>query len=544
MSSLSREAQRSIYEGLESTDNIFSYILALPPSELDALYDHTWTCKAVFRFLSDIAKQYVMRMLFCAEIPRKQIQLDVPKKLTNLSGYLDSSTGSKKNQEQDQKALLKQIQDAHENALAQLITYRIISLVYSETHKEEFFVMNSHFQQTFRKLVSSTTHNLVPTSSHSHHHHRKNRESSKENTDHITDEGDHNDAESELEPKKKKRKKHKPKDLDPEFLQEYSKRKWENVLLYLVGTAVETEQSFSENVKELLKCSQLIKRSQSVKITNEGFQFLLQETKVQVWKLLKQYLETAHGRNQSKTEILNFIFELGFLEIGKEYSSKDLTPTQKSVLVDFNDLGIIYLPRDKKTRIKDKYYFPTPLAKNLTVSVSTSYDSVTSFGVSNKETGSGYIIVETNYRVYAYTNSPLQIALLSLFIFPEYRLPNLIVGLITRATIREALKNGITAHQILQFLRLNAHPIMRQKKPVIPDTVSDQIILWEKERNRLKKTQSVVYDKFTSIKDLENTIEYAKSIGALLWSSTEQMMLICRRDKHELMKRFISAHTH
>ena len=255
--------------------------------------------------------------------------------------------------------------------------------------------------------------------------------------------------------------------------------------------------------------------------------------------MLKHYLETASQRRQNKNEILNFIFELGFLDIGKEYSSKDLTDTQKSVLVDFNDLGIIYLPRDKKKRVKNKYYFPTPLAKSLTVSVSTSYDLISAFG-SHNSISNGYIIVETNYRVYAYTNSPLQIALLSLFIFPEYRLPNMVVGLITRSTIREALKNGITAHQILQFLRLNAHPQMRQKKPVIPDTVSDQIILWEKERNRVSKTNSVVYDKFTSISELNATIEFAKKTEALLWSSEEKMMLICKRECHKYMKDFIS----
>ena len=60
----------------------------------------------------------------------------------------------------------------------------------------------------------------------------------------------------------------------------------------------------------------------------------------------------------------------------------------------------------------------------------------------------GYIIVETNYKVYAYTSSELQIALLSLFVHLQYRLPNLAVGLVTRESVRSALINGITAEQV------------------------------------------------------------------------------------------------
>ncbi|EFC43606.1 predicted protein [Naegleria gruberi] len=523
--SSSSQPTKSVNEGLDSSDNIFSYLLTLTPDELNLLYGHTWTCKAVFRFLPDIAKQYVMRMLLCGSINSQQIAMDIPKKLTNLSGYLDSN-GAKKGREQDQEAILQEVRDAHENAFSQLLKYRIIS----KTSNSDF-TLNRYFQDTFRNLVTSVPSAQAPTTSHSSSHKRKEQEPetsiSEENMD-------------ELEPKKKKRKKHKTKEIGAEFLQEYSKRKWENVLLYLVGTAAESEQTFSGNVNELLKYSQLIKKSDTVRITNEGFQFLLQETKVQVWKLLKHYLETSGQRNQVKNEILNFIFELGFLDVGKEYSSKDLTSTQKSLLVDFNDLGIIYLHRDKKKKIKDKYFFPTPLAKSLTVSMSTSYDLISSFG-SHNSINNGYIIVETNYRVYAYTNSPLQIALLSLFIFPEYRLPNMVVGLITRSTIREALKNGISAHQILQFLRLNAHPQMRLKKPVIPDTVSDQILLWEKERNRVIKTTSVVYDKFTNVSELNATVDYARRQGALLWHSEEKMMMVCKREFHGLMKEFISS---
>lgn len=70
-----------------------------------------------------------------------------------------------------------------------------------------------------------------------------------------------------------------------------------------------------------------------------------------------------------------------------------------------------------------------------------------------KETGKeGYIVVETNYRVYAYTNSNLQVALLGLFCEMLYRFPNLVVSILTRDSVRQALKSGITAAQIIGYV--------------------------------------------------------------------------------------------
>jgi transcription initiation factor TFIIH subunit 4 len=77
----------------------------------------------------------------------------------------------------------------------------------------------------------------------------------------------------------------------------------------------------------------------------------------------------------------------------------------------------------------------------------------------------GFIILETNYRVYAYTgipicvmslkifsyphlDNPLQIAVLGLFVSLNYRFPNLVVGSITRESVKEALSSGISADQV------------------------------------------------------------------------------------------------
>jgi transcription initiation factor TFIIH subunit 4 len=83
-------------------------------------------------------------------------------------------------------------------------------------------------------------------------------------------------------------------------------------------------------------------------------------------------------------------------------------------------------------------------------------------------TAQGFIVLETNYRLYAYTNSPLQIAILNLFVAMKSRFENLVQGVITRDSVRNALSNGISADPIIYFLSSNAHPQMRTNVP-LPD---------------------------------------------------------------------------
>jgi transcription initiation factor TFIIH subunit 4 len=172
-----------------------------------------------------------------------------------------------------------------------------------------------------------------------------------------------------------------------------------------------------------------------VKITTEGFQFLLQDQKTQVWKLLKKYLDSAEQRQQNKIELLQFLFMLSFLETGRPYLLKTLTPTQLALLKDLRGFGLVYNKKDSEV------YYPTQFATGL----------IHENGASWTQKDRGYIIVETNYRVYAYTSSVLDIDLLSLFVSMEMRTPNLVVGLISRESVITAFKSGITADQVFQF---------------------------------------------------------------------------------------------
>jgi hypothetical protein len=51
-------------------------------------------------------------------------------------------------------------------------------------------------------------------------------------------------------------------------------------------------------------------------------------------------------------------------------------------------------------------------------------------------------------RVHEATDNPLQTAVLNLFVTLKSRFPNLVVGQVTRESVKRALANGITAEQV------------------------------------------------------------------------------------------------
>lgn len=175
-------------------------------------------------------------------------------------------------------------------------------------------------------------------------------------------------------------------------------------------------------------------------------------------------------------------------------------------------------------------FYPTKLASILSSS-----------GEMNTKPSEGYIIIESNYRVYAYTSSELQTSILGSFVKWKYFLPGLAVGLITRKTIRTALINGISAEKIIKYLKDNVHPEMKKKVPAIPETITDQIRLWEAERTRVSYDRGVLYENFTSNEQFEKVVKYAKDIGFLIWAEPTQKLLVVSDSGHDLMRHFIKS---
>ena len=99
------------------------------------------------------------------------------------------------------------------------------------------------------------------------------------------------------------------------------------------------------------------------------------------------------------------------------------------------------------------------------------------------------IMVENNFKVYAYTTSQLQVRFLGLFWRIIACLPNMVVGQISAEPELKAMRRGIRAENILRFLESTAHPRMLKRadsgESVVPDNVRAQLQVWEDHNSRI-----------------------------------------------------------
>ncbi|MGH0175322.1 UNVERIFIED_CONTAM: hypothetical protein FKN15_070256 [Acipenser sinensis] len=301
------------------------------------------------------------------------------------------------------------------------------------------------------------------------------------------------------------------------------------------------------------------------------------------------FLVVLQSRGMDLVEILSFLFQLSFSTLGRDYSVEGMSDSLLTFLQHLREFGLVFQRKRKSRR-----YYPTRLAINLAAGVSgTSVDAhnqgfvivetnyriyaytgqreqevdhgLTRFirksrryyptrlainlaagvsGTSVDAHNQGFVIVETNYRIYAYTESELQIALVALFSELLYRFPNLIVAQVTRESVQQAIANGITAEQIIHFLRTRAHPVMLKQTPVLPPTITDQIALWELERDRLQFSEGVLYNQFLSQVDFEVLRNHAKDLGVLIWEKPQNRVMVVTQAGHSDVKKFWKRQKH
>jgi transcription initiation factor TFIIH subunit 4 len=132
------------------------------------------------------------------------------------------------------------------------------------------------------------------------------------------------------------------------------------------------------------------------------------------------------------------------------------------------------------------------------------------------------------------------------------------VGVLTRDSVRQALRSGITAKQIVDFLRQHAHPEMMKELPALPLTVVDQvqiyffalanfftdslltlqIQLWENERERFVDSEGVLYNQFLSQSDYAVLRDHAKQLEVLVWSNDQKRTVVVTKEGHEDVRKF------
>ena len=357
-------------------------------------------------------------------------------------------------------------------------------------------------------------------------------------------------------------------------LDQFARTQWEGILGYMVGSsAIPLDEEVRQSdpapaVIEILRSGHLIELSGASisgsipKITKEGFAFVLKDINTQVWTLLFLFVARAEDLDMQNVEVLSFLFLVASLDLGTAYSTTALTDNQNNLLEHFRALGIVYL-EDVDPDTAPEYFYPTRLATGLTSDSSSALSSTAAANLNsslNTSSVQGFIIIETNYRVYAYTSSTLQIALLSLFVNLRSRHPNLVTGKMTKSSIQRAVQRGITAEQIISYLTSHAHPQMRRhaaaeaaaaqartggvvlesvQRPVsiIPATILDQIHLWQLERDRMTTTNGFLLKDFATKSEYDDVRRYTDEIGVLVWKDDKKQL--CFVNQIDSVKRFM-----
>ncbi|KAA8519814.1 hypothetical protein F0562_014096 [Nyssa sinensis] len=311
-------------------------------------------------------------------------------------------------------------------------------------------------------------------------------------------------------------------------LEAYATEQWESFLLHLISSSqAERATNFSSSMMKIFQRGLLSQRDKETpRLTESGFQFLLMDTNAQLWYIIREYITNSEERGVDPADLISFLLELSFHVTGEAYNSKTLTDFQRNAIKDLEDLGLVKLQQGRK----ESWFIPTKLVTNLSISLSDSS--------SRKQ---GFVVVETNFRIYAYSSSKLHCEILRLFSRIEYQLPNLIVGAITKESLYNAFENGITAEQIISFLQQNAHPRVAERIPCVTENVTDQIRLWESDLNRVEMTPAHLCDEFPSRDVFEAACDFAREYSAMLWEDSKQMRLVVKSEILVHMREFLRS---
>ena len=352
-----------------------------------------------------------------------------------------------------------------------------------------------------------------------------------------------------------------------EYLRRFDNVCWISLLHYLTESDVSGVRQPTESVREILVRMGL-KRVEDERTTARGYEFVLFDKHHQMWNILKRYIECSKER---KVDILRVILRLSFCTLGTQCVVGETSP---SLLQDLGNFGLLYYKQPGHSL----YFYPTMVGVNVAFGITESdnqgeYEErmrksrevagaiargqdISAEAITAADGGSSgmQIIVETNFRLYCYTDPPngrqvsedmalVHHELLKLFVDVHVLLPNMIVGNITRRSITRAVERGIETNRIVDFLKVHAHPECYKRSKtdfyeddVVPENVIDQIYIWGQELKRVT-TQDVglLYD-FDDEKHFAFVLRYAHDLDVCVWHNDELRRMCVVKEAINAMK--------
>ena len=256
-------------------------------------------------------------------------------------------------------------------------------------------------------------------------------------------------------------------EVSADVLDEYSSSQLDKILYWMLKLS----DKIDEEMKQLLRDSELINMENE--LTRKGHQFVLEDRKSQIWQIVSSYLNSfLQDTSSDLIAALRFLLKLGSLQFTRGYPIKSLKGPQTRLLSPFSSLGLVYLG----TKDKKGFFFPTRVVLNF-------------FGKEQITKSEGWLLIDTNFKITAYTSSPLHVALLKKFTLITYEMPGFTSAYLSPNSFKKALKEGTTLDDILKFLKSN---ISSKGDGKIPPDVEHQLLVWKNQRDRIRTTPDCV----------------------------------------------------
>mmetsp|Transcript_15129 Transcript_15129/g.48247 ORF Transcript_15129/g.48247 Transcript_15129/m.48247 type:complete len:451 (+) Transcript_15129:1-1353(+) len=310
-----------------------------------------------------------------------------------------------------------------------------------------------------------------------------------------------------------------------EVLDQHARGQWTDVLRVLVGAQVSSAFSGRLVVDLLLDAGfATIVRDRGthrMQVLQSGWAFLLKPTHEQLRILLMHYFRKKRAERWPGDAVLSVLFMLSFCVVGTGYPRTALSELESRVLDDLAGMGLALYA-------DDGLFYPTHLGVNVM------------FGGGTDAEQSMQLYVETNFRLYAYVKSSLDVHLLKTFAEIKSRLPQFVVARLCRESVHAAYEAGITPKQLISFLESYSHPNAKRRLSIVPEDVKDQLYLWERERHRIKSRKARLLI-FEQSKVYEAARHAARMSRALLWSSDAEKRIVVAEEGYREVKLVVQS---
>lgn len=428
-------SRRGVASAAMSSCSLLSYLVSLPPVALERLYTDSWVAQAVVRVLSPLGRLYALRLASAGGA--------LPKSL--VSSWPKVSAGAAR----IEPAASSAASTRHAEALRQMRALRLLEERAGE------LCLSRGFGEVLRCALERGVHGME------------------------------RDGDALYGVDKNA--------VSADELDRLGSERWEALLLAILHPpstplplAIATElaplrgeASGATTLQDLLAAAGLIEEYDSAletvddgsddaegaelpictsgngrcwRTSHEGKSYLLEPPSSQVWRVVLAYVSLCRKISPAAHDsALSFVLRLAFLPTATNYPTGGLSTIERCALTDFaNFFGLAYQRSSNSRR-----FYATPFAELLLQQpgtlVAAGGGGAKGASMTAKSAGgtdgnavaggrsasaSGFVIIETNFRVYAHSSSDLAARLLRTFCHLSYQLPGLIVASLTRQSVQ------------------------------------------------------------------------------------------------------------